>query len=123
MLLVDVDTDLELPVHATGSYPVRHQRPAPSKNNHARNGGQAEAPDRNTLAAGQRHLRATSDSTMSKGASHKGRRTHNRVPELGCHDGALCGQDFLESVLQGIAKGSFHHVVPIGKSTTGRELL
>ncbi|KAF9272978.1 3',5'-cyclic-nucleotide phosphodiesterase, partial [Mortierella alpina] len=117
MLLVDVDTDLELPVHATGSYPVRHKRPAPSKNNHARNGGQAEAPDRNTLAAGQRHLRATSDSTMSKGASHKGRRTHNRVPELDCHDGALCGQDFLESVLQGIAKGSLHHVVPIAMSS------
>ncbi|KAF9936559.1 3',5'-cyclic-nucleotide phosphodiesterase [Mortierella alpina] len=118
MLLVDVDTDLELtPVHPTGSYPGRHHRPATSKSNHARSGGQTEGPDRNALGAEQRHSRATSDSSMSKGASHKGRRTHNRVPELGCHDGALCGQDFLESVLQGIAKGSLHHVVPIAMSS------
>ncbi|KAF9953572.1 3',5'-cyclic-nucleotide phosphodiesterase [Mortierella alpina] len=118
MLLVDVDTDLELtPVHPTGSHTGRHQRPPASKSNHGRNGGQAEASDRNALGAGQRHSRATSDSTMSKGASHKGRRTHNRAPEMGRHDGALCAQDFLESVLQGIAKGSLHHVVPIAMSS------
>ncbi|KAF9947464.1 3',5'-cyclic-nucleotide phosphodiesterase, partial [Mortierella alpina] len=119
MLLVDVDTDLELtPVHPTGSYLGRHHRPATSKSNHARSGGQAEASGRNALGAGQHHLRATSDSTMSKGAAHKGRRTQNRTSELGCPNGALCGQDFLESVLQGIAKGSLHHVVPIAMSST-----
>ncbi|KAF9575346.1 3',5'-cyclic-nucleotide phosphodiesterase [Mortierella alpina] len=119
MLLVDVDTDLELtPVHPTGPYPGRHHRPGTSKTHHARSGGQAEAADRSALGAGQRHSRATSDSTMSRSASHKGRRTHNRISESGCHDGVLCGQDFLESVIQGIAKGSLHHVVPIAMSST-----
>ncbi|KAG0253592.1 3',5'-cyclic-nucleotide phosphodiesterase, partial [Mortierella polycephala] len=116
MLLVDVDTDLELvPPHSPGSYP-RHHRHQTGKNNNTHSGNLSDSVEK-ALGNGQRHLRATSENTSSKGIPQRNHRNQNRHPKTIYHGGASCGQDFLETVLQGIAKGNLHHVVPIAVSS------
>jgi hypothetical protein len=59
-------------------------------------------------------LRAANDNTALKAPHNRGRRAQSRPPKQNGLDGALCGLDFLETILQGLAKGALHHIVPVG---------
>ncbi|KAK3825875.1 MAG: hypothetical protein J3Q66DRAFT_396795 [Benniella sp.] len=99
ILLVDVDSEME----HSGSYSTRGHRPttAHTSSNH-----------------NQRQLRAANDNTTLKGPHNRGRRAQSRPPKQNGLDGALCGLDFLETILQGLAKGALHHIVPVAISST-----
>ncbi|KAG0002638.1 3',5'-cyclic-nucleotide phosphodiesterase [Entomortierella chlamydospora] len=111
LLLVDVDTDLELT-------PPHYHRASPHKNSSGRNGGLEEPAVRLLQGNGQRHLRATSDSTTSKGLQQRNRRLQAKPATQNALGESLCGLDFLETILQGLAKGSLRHVIPVAMSST-----
>ncbi|KAI1321636.1 3',5'-cyclic-nucleotide phosphodiesterase [Mortierella claussenii] len=119
LLLVDVDTELDFtPPHLPGSYSTyqQHQQQPKSVNGH--HGAVAESTIKSVQGNGQRHLRATSDSTVARGTHWRGRRPQSRQSQQHGLQSSLCGLDFLETVLQGLAKGTLHHVVPIAVSST-----
>jgi hypothetical protein len=117
ILLVDVDTDLDLtPPQSPGSYSTRQ---ATSRTSNLRNGHLGVSADHLPQGNGQRHLRAASDSTVSNGTrNHNSRQGQNGHAKRNGTKGGSCGQEFLECVLQNLANGSLHHVVPVGESST-----
>ncbi|KAF8954705.1 3',5'-cyclic-nucleotide phosphodiesterase, partial [Entomortierella lignicola] len=117
LLLVDVDTELELTSQSSGSYSTRHHRPPPSKNT-GRNSGIEDPTVKALQGNGQRHPRATNDNTVPKGSLQQNRRLQAKPLAQNTLDGSLCGLDFLETVLQGLAKGNLRHIVPIAMSST-----
>ncbi|KAF9415243.1 3',5'-cyclic-nucleotide phosphodiesterase, partial [Entomortierella beljakovae] len=54
----------------------------------------------------------------SKGSQQRGRRLQAKPQVQNAHEVSLCGLDFLETVLQGLAKGTLRHVIPIAISST-----
>ncbi|KAF9203446.1 3',5'-cyclic-nucleotide phosphodiesterase, partial [Haplosporangium sp. Z 27] len=117
LLLVDVDTELELTSQSSGSYSTRHHRPPPTKNT-GRNSGIEDPTVKALQGNGQRHPRATNDNTVPKGSLQQNRRLQAKPLAQNTLDGSLCGLDFLETVLQGLAKGNLRHIVPIAMSST-----
>ncbi|KAF8943989.1 3',5'-cyclic-nucleotide phosphodiesterase [Haplosporangium gracile] len=117
ILLVDVDTDLDLtPPHSPGSYSIRQ---ATSRTSNLRNGHLGVSADHRPQGNGQRHLRATSDSTVPNGTrNHNSRHGQNGHAKRNGAKSASCGQEFLECVLQNVANGTLHHVVPVALSST-----
>ncbi|KAF9092736.1 3',5'-cyclic-nucleotide phosphodiesterase [Mortierella sp. AD031] len=117
ILLVDVDTDLDLTPHSPGSYSTRQVAPRTSNLRNGHLGVSAEhLPQGNGQ---QRHLRATSDNTVSNGTrNHNSRHGQNGHAKQNGFKGASCGQDFLECVLQNLANGTLHHVIPVALSST-----
>ncbi|KAG0289227.1 3',5'-cyclic-nucleotide phosphodiesterase [Linnemannia gamsii] len=116
ILLVDVDTDLDLtPPHSPGSYSTRQ---ATSRTSNLRNGHLGVSADNLPQGNGQRHLRAVSDSTVPNGTrNHNSRHGQNGHAKRNSAKGGSCGQEFLECVLQNLANGSLHHVVPVALSS------
>ncbi|KAK3843606.1 MAG: hypothetical protein J3R72DRAFT_105893 [Linnemannia gamsii] len=117
ILLVDVDTDLDLtPPHSPGSYSIRQANSRTSSN--LRNGHLSASADHLPQGNGQRHLRAISDSTVPNGSrNHNSRHGQNGHARRNGVKGASCGQEFLECVLQNLANGILHHVVPVALSS------
>lgn len=115
ILLVDVDSDLDLtPPHSPGSYSARQ---AASRTSSLRNGHLGVSADQRPQGNGQRHLRATSDSTLPNGTrNHSSRHGQNGHAKRNGVKGASSGQEFLECILQNVANGTLHHVVPVGES-------
>lgn len=103
LLLVDVDP--QEPHHYQHHYPngslLTHDHYLKATN--------GAVPDRLTQANG-RHARAASDNAKP---SSRARRPQTKSKPT--HDANLTGLQFLETVLQGLAKGCIGHVVPIGK--------
>ncbi|KAF9100474.1 3',5'-cyclic-nucleotide phosphodiesterase [Mortierella sp. AM989] len=119
LLLVDVDTDLELtPPQSPGSFSGRHHRPSSQRNSTGRNGGLEDPVTKLLQGNGQRHLRAASESTVPKGLQQRNRRLQAKPPTQNTLEGSLCGLDFLETILQGLAKGTLRHIIPIAMSST-----
>lgn len=115
ILLVDVDTDLDLTPHSPGSYSTRQ---ATSRTSNLRNGHLGVSADNRPQGNGQ-HLRATSDSTLPNGTrNHSSRYGQNGHAKRNGAKGASSGQEFLECILQNIANGTLHHVVPVALSST-----
>ncbi|KAF9142543.1 hypothetical protein BG015_000754, partial [Linnemannia schmuckeri] len=111
ILLVDVDTDLDLTPHSPGSYSTRQTT---SRTSNLRNGHLGVSTDHLPQGNGQRHLRATSDSTVPNGSrNHNSRHGQNGHAKRNGAKGASCGQEFLECVLQNLANGTLHHVTPV----------
>ncbi|KAG0309945.1 3',5'-cyclic-nucleotide phosphodiesterase [Dissophora globulifera] len=122
ILLVDVDTDLELtPPHSPASYTSRAHRPTAQKGAGSWNGDAGISAAKSLQGGVQHQQRATSDNTALKGSHQRSRRAQSRAPKQNDLDGTLCGLDFLETVLQGLAKGTLHHVVPIAISSTSSQ--
>ncbi|KAF9900462.1 3',5'-cyclic-nucleotide phosphodiesterase [Linnemannia zychae] len=117
ILLVDVDTDLDLtPPHSPGSYSARQTT---SRTSSLRNGHLSASADHLPQGNKQRHLRAISDSTVSNGSrNHNSRHGQNGHPKRIGDKGASCGEEFLECILQNLANGILHHVVPVALSSS-----
>ncbi|KAG9072485.1 3',5'-cyclic-nucleotide phosphodiesterase [Linnemannia hyalina] len=116
ILLVDVDTDLDLTSpHSPGSYSTRQ---ATSRTSNLRNGHLGVSADHRSQGNGQSHLRATSDSTLPNGTrNHSSRHGQNGHAKRNGAKGANCGQEFLECILQNVANGTLRHVVPVALSS------
>jgi len=106
LLLVDVDGDSYLPSPHSRSGLHQDRQPLP-KGLNGDYGLEKLAQEK-----GQRHLRATSDSTASKPTQSRSRRPVSKSTR----QNGLTGLEFLDNVLQGLAKGTLCHIVPIGKS-------
>lgn len=102
ILLVDVDSEME----HSGSYSARSHRSTAHMSSNPKSGGAG--------GHNQRQPRATNDNTSLKAPHNRGRRSQSRTPKQNGLEGALCGLDFLETILQGLAKGALHHIVPVG---------
>lgn len=107
LLLVDVDGDSHLPSSLNPRSGLHRERLPLPKGMNGDYGVEKLAQEK-----GQRHLRATSDSTVTKPIQSRSRKPVSKSTR----QNGLTGLEFLDSVLQGLAKGTLYHIVPIGKS-------
>ncbi|KAF9405053.1 3',5'-cyclic-nucleotide phosphodiesterase [Podila epigama] len=108
LLLVDVDPVRDASPHLPNG--VSHDH------NHLRTPNGIPFPERASQHSGQRHARAASENTAStKGQASRSRRSHAKAKPpsvLNC-DTNLTSIQFLETVLQSLAKGCYGHIVPV----------
>ncbi|KAF9580382.1 3',5'-cyclic-nucleotide phosphodiesterase [Lunasporangiospora selenospora] len=131
LLLVDVDTDLEIsaPFPSGGVRSRPHSRNASYRGGNVRDAVSADTTVVSTATHKSHHgnnrqhntsaLRAPSDGAVTKGSSQRAHnRTQQKSPKQNGLSEHLTGLEFLEGVLQGLAKGTLHHIVPVAMSST-----